>query len=114
MSLNRAVRAYVAAMAIAAGVVLAIASRLPAVSVDAWTLFSLFFVGCILEVSRTHNKSGGMSGSLVFVFHLAGGLVVGGFWGAATAGVVKAIAELYDRTAGVKAVFNVAERVELR
>ncbi len=81
MSLNRAVRAYVAAMAIAAGVVLAIASRLPAVSVDAWTLFSLFFVGCILEVSRTHNKSGGMSGSLVFVFHLAGGLVVGGFWG---------------------------------
>jgi|CXWL01.1.fsa_nt_gi hypothetical protein len=111
MSLNRAVRAYVAAMAIAAVVVLALASRLPSVDIDAWTLFSLFFVGCILEVSRTHNKSGGMSGSLVFVFHLAGGLVVGGLWGAATAGVVKTIAELYDRTAGVKAVFNVAERI---
>ncbi len=111
MSLNRAVRVYVAVMAIAAGAVLAIASRLPAVQVDAWTLFSLFFVGCILEVSRTHNKSGGMSGSLVFIFHLAGGLVVGGFWGALTAGLVKIIAELYDHTDRTKAVFNVSERV---
>lgn len=111
MALNRSIRIYVASTAVAAVVVLSLASQFPRVTVDPWTLFSLLLVGCLLEVSRTHNRNGGLSGSLVFVFHLAVGLVVGGFWGALTAGIVKAIAEAYDRTVAIKALFNISERV---
>lgn len=111
MTFNRAVRVYVAATVLTALAVLAASSMLSRHSMDAWTLISLLIVGCLLEVSRTHNKAGGLSGSLVFVFHLAVGLVVGGLWGALTAGIVKAIAELYDRTPTIKAAFNISERV---
>lgn len=111
MSFNRAVKIYVFCAVVAATLVLGASSMLSRNAMDAWTLFSLLVVGCLLEVSRTHNKAGGLSGSLVFVFHLAVGLVLGGLWGAATAGVVKAFAEVYDRTALVKAAFNVSERV---
>lgn len=64
-----------------------------------------------MEVSRTQNKAGGLTGSLVFVFHLAVGLVLGGFFGALAAGTAKAIAHLRDRTAPIKALFNVSERI---
>jgi HD superfamily phosphohydrolase YqeK len=47
----------------------------------------------------------------VFVFHLAVGLILGVFWGALTAGVVKAISQAFERSPLIKSVFNVAERV---
>ena len=111
MPFNSAVRRYVFGVVLTALAVLWGTSVLDDGSPDRWALFSLLFVGCLLEVSRTQNKSAGLSGSLVFVFHLAVGLILGGFWGALTAGVVKGIAQAYDRTASIKAAFNVAERV---
>jgi HD superfamily phosphohydrolase YqeK len=111
MTFNKSVRLYVTGTAVAALAVLAVTSLLPRPETDLWGLFSLLFVGCLLEISRTQNKSGGLTGSLVFVFHLAVGLVVGGFWGAIAAGTAKAISHLRERTAPIKALFNVAERV---
>ncbi|HEY2824279.1 MAG TPA: hypothetical protein VGI83_01925, partial [Gemmatimonadales bacterium] len=62
---------------------------LPSPPVDAWALGSFLLVGCLLELSRTTSKSGGVTGSLVFVFHLAVGLVLGAFSGAITAAAAK-------------------------
>jgi HD-GYP domain-containing protein (c-di-GMP phosphodiesterase class II) len=39
------------------------------------------------------------------------GLVLGGFWGALAAGLMKLVSQLYQRTTPIKAVFNIAERV---
>ena len=111
MSFNRAVRIYVAGVAVTAASVLAVTHLLPRPANDWWALFSFLAVGCVLEVSRTHNKAGGLTGSLVFVFHLSVGLILGAFWGAAAAGAAKALAEVYDRNPPVKLTFNVAERV---
>lgn len=111
MSFNLAVRRYVMGVVLTALVVLWGTTLLDDAAPSLWALFSLLFVGCLLEVSRTQNKAGGLTGSLVFVFHLAVGLILGGFWGALTAGVVKAISQLYERTPPIKAAFNVAERV---
>lgn len=111
MTFNRSVRLYVAGMGFAALGVLVASSVLPRPATDLWALFSLLLVGCLLEISRTQNKAGGLTGSLVFVFHLAVGLVLGGFWGAIAAGTAKAIAHVFERTAVIKAVFNVSERV---
>ena len=111
MPFNLAVRRYVFGVVLAAACVLWGTSLVGDGMPDLWALFSLFFVGCLLEMSRTQNKAGGLTGSLVFVFHLAVGLILGGFWGALTAGIVKAISQLYDRTPLLKAAFNVAERV---
>jgi len=111
MPFNSAVRRYVAGTVIAALVVLGSSSLLTGRTPDLWALFSLFFVGCLLELSRTQHKSGGLTGSLVFVFHLAIGLILGGFWGSLTAGIVKAISQAYERVPFLKAAFNVSERV---
>ncbi len=111
MPFNAAVRRYVIGVVLAAAVVLWGTSLIGDEAPGAWALFSLLFVGCLLEVSRTQNKSGGLTGSLVFVFHLAVGLILGGFWGALTAGVVKAISQLYERTPLIKAAFNISERI---
>jgi HD superfamily phosphohydrolase YqeK len=111
MMFNRSVRIYVAGTSVAALTVLAIAFTIPSPPTDVWAFFSLLLVGCLLEISRTQNKSGGLTGSLVFVFHLAVGLVLGGFWGAVAAGIAKAISHLFERTAPIKALFNVSERV---
>ena len=111
MPFNSAVRRYVTGIVAAAIIVLWFSSLLIESRPDPWALFSLFFVGCLLELSRTQHKSGGLTGSLVFVFHLAIGLILGGFWGALTAGVVKAISQVYERVPPIKAAFNIAERV---
>ncbi len=111
MSFNQVVRRYVVATAIAAVAMLVALSLLARRDVDLWALFTFALVGCILEISRTSNKNGALNGSLVFVFHLSIGLVLGGFWGAATAAVVRAIAEITTRRPIIKIVFNVAERV---
>jgi HD-GYP domain-containing protein (c-di-GMP phosphodiesterase class II) len=110
MTTERAVRVYVGGVGIAALGVLAITRTLPAVSVDALAIGTFLLVGCLLELSRTTSKSGGVTGSLVFVFHLSVGLVLGGFWGAVTAAVAKAISQLYERNDGLKLLFNVSER----
>src|SRR5262245_28319868 len=104
MANNKVVHGYVGGVAIAAVAVLAITSGLPKPDFDLWSLFSLLFVGCLMEMSRTHSsqKSGGLTGSLVFVFHLTVGLVIGAFWGAVIAGLVKAIAMVYERNVLVK------------
>lgn len=111
MPFNLAVRRYVAGTVATALLVLWGTSLLNVALPSPWALFSLFFVGCLLEVSRTQHKSGGLTGSLVFVFHLAVGLILGGFWGAVTAGVVKVISQVFERTPLIKAAFNVSERV---
>ena len=111
MSFNRAVRFYVMSIAVAATVVLATTQAMPRAPNDWWAVISFLAVGCVLEVSRTHNKAGGLTGSLVFVFHLAVGLILGPFWGAAAAGAAKAIAEVYDRNPIIKMAFNVSERI---
>ena len=111
MSFNRAVKTYVVATAIAAALVLFATHGLARPATNWWALGSFFLVGALLEFSRTQNKTGGLTGSLVFVFHLAAGLVLGGFWGALTAGLVKAISQLQERSPAVKFVFNVSERV---
>ncbi len=111
MPFNAAVKRYVTGVAITALLVLWLTSLLDAPEPTLWALFSLLFVGCLLEISRTQHKSGGLTGSLVFVFHLAVGLILGGFWGALTAGVVKLISQLYERTPVIKATFNVSERI---
>ena len=111
MSFNRAVRTYVVATAITAVLVLFITYGLDRPLTNWWAIGSFFLVGALLEFSRTQNKTGGLTGSLVFVFHLAAGLVLGGFWGALTAGLVKAISQLHERSPSVKFIFNVSERV---
>jgi len=110
MTIDRAVRIYVSGVAIAAVAVLVVTRALPAVSVDAWGIGIFLLVGCLLELSRTTSKSGGVTGSLVFVFHLAVGLVLGAFWGAVTAAIAKLISQLYERNDGLKLAFNVSER----
>jgi HD-GYP domain-containing protein (c-di-GMP phosphodiesterase class II) len=111
MAFNRSVSTYVAFMVIAALGMLAYTSTLGPPPIDAWALFSLVLVGFLLEVSGTRSTQGGVGGSLVFVFHLAVGLVLGGMWGGLAAGVVKALSQAYQRTALMKAVFNTAERI---
>lgn len=90
---------------------LAVASRLDRPPVEYWALFSLVLVGGLLEISVTRNRSGGVGGSMVFVFHLATGLVLGGMWGALAAGLVTAVAQILQKTTPIKAVFNTAERI---
>ncbi|MES1260015.1 MAG: hypothetical protein ABUL71_05415, partial [Gemmatimonadota bacterium] len=85
MTVDRAVRTYVSGVAITAVIVLCVTRAMAAVNVDAWGIGIFLLVGCLLELSRTTSKSGGVTGSLVFVFHLAVGLVLGAFWGAVTA-----------------------------
>ncbi|HET9064521.1 MAG TPA: HD-GYP domain-containing protein [Gemmatimonadales bacterium] len=111
MPFNRAVKTYVTGISVSALLLLGGSFFVPGPELNLWALGSLLLVGCLLEVSRTQNKSGGLTGSLVFVFHLAVGLILGVFWGALTAGVVKAIAQVFDRSPVIKSVFNVAERV---
>ena len=111
MSFNRAVKIYVAIMVVVALGLLVLTGATESRATDYWALFSLAFVGCLLEVSGTRNHRGGVGGSLVFIFHLAVGLILGGFWGALTAGFVNAVSQVYQRTTPLKAVFNVAERV---
>ncbi|MCA9764495.1 MAG: hypothetical protein KC544_15340, partial [Gemmatimonadetes bacterium] len=79
MSFNLAVRRYVAGTSLAAVLLLAGSSFVAGPELNLWALGSLLLIGCLLEVSRTQNKSGGLTGSLVFVFHLAGGLILGVF-----------------------------------
>jgi hypothetical protein len=78
---------------------------------DPWALSTFLLIGCLLELSRTTGKQGGVTGSLVFVFHLSVGLVMGTFWGAVTAGIAGAISQVYQRNARLKVMFNVAERI---
>ena len=111
MSFNRAVQRYVGGIAVAAIAILVATQAMPRAATDRWALFSFLAVGCVLEVSRTHNKAGGLTGSLVFVFHLSVGLILGPFWGATAAGAAKALAEIYDRNPPLKMIFNVSERV---
>src|SRR5579862_9490163 len=111
MSTEQAVRTYVTGVAIAALAVLGVTQALPTVPFDAWAIASFLLVGCLLELSRTTGKSGGLQGSLVFIFHLAVGVVLGTFWGAVTAGSAGAISQAYQRHPPVKTVFNVSERI---
>lgn len=111
MSMNRAVQVYVAFVSGAALLLLAAMSTLPRPSVDYWALLSLGVVGVLLEISRTANKSTAMSGSLVFVMHLAIGVSLGGLWGAVTAAVITAITQSYARVAPLKIAFNASERI---
>lgn len=111
MPFNRAVKAYVAAMVVAAAGLIVYLNTLDRPPADYWAIFSLAFIGCLLEVSGTRNHRGGVGGSLVFVFHLAMGLVLGGFWGALAAGMMKLVSQVYQRTDPIKAIFNVAERM---
>lgn len=111
MSNDRTVKVYVGVIALAALVLLGVLAGLPRPKVDYWAFFSLAFVGLMLEVSRTANKSSSMSGSLVFVMHLAIGVSLGGLWGAVTAAFVTGISQLYARISAIKLVFNVSERV---
>jgi hypothetical protein len=109
--MNRSIRVYVAVVALAAIVLLAYLATLPRPEVGVWALFSFAFVGLMLEISRTANKSSSMAGSLVFVMHLAMGAALGGFWGATTAALITAITQLQTRVAPLKFVFNTAERI---
>lgn len=111
MPFNRAVKRYVTLVVILALALIALTSGMTRAATDYWALFSLAFVGILLEVSGTRSHRGGVGGSLVFVFHLAVGLILGAFWGALTAGFVKLTSQVYQRTNPVKAVFNIAERV---
>src|SRR5690606_28763742 len=63
------------------------------------------------ELSRTANKSNSMTGSLVFVMHLAMGVALGGFWGAITAAATIVVTQLHAGVSLLKVVFNAAERV---
>lgn len=90
---------------------LAYLATLPRPEIGIWALSSFAFVGLMLEISRTANKSGAMAGSLVFVMHLAMGVALGGFWGAVTAAVITALTQAHAKTAPLKFVFNTAERV---
>lgn len=111
MPYNRAVRIFVAGMVATAIGLIVLTGTFERSAPNMWALFSLALVGCLLEVSGTRNTRGGVAGSLVFVFHLAIGLILGAFYGALTAGFVKVVAQLYQKTTPFKAVFNIAERV---
>lgn len=111
MPYNRAVKLFVAGMVATAIGLLVLTSTFENTAPNLWALFSLALVGCLLEVSGTRNTRGGVAGSLVFVFHLAIGLILGAFYGALTAGFVKIVAQLYQKATSFKGVFNIAERV---
>jgi hypothetical protein len=82
MSFSRSVKTYVSAVVAAAVLMVAYTTTFERPSVDLWALFTLVLVGGLLEVSGTRTHRGGVAGSLVFVFHLAVGLVLGAMWGA--------------------------------
>jgi HD superfamily phosphohydrolase YqeK len=111
MPFNRAVKAYVTFVVTLAVALLVLTSTLESPATDYWALFSLALVGILLEVSGTRSHRGGVGGSLVFVFHLTTGLVLGAFWGLLTAGFVKLVSQVYQRTSPTKSVFNIAERM---
>ncbi len=111
MPFNRAVRIYVTGVVLAAMLLLVATYGVARPATDWWALVSFLAVGGVLEASRTHNKAGGLKGSLGFILNLAVGLILGGFWGAVVAGAAKAIAEIYDRNPPLKLAFNVSERV---
>lgn len=111
MPFNRSVRRYVALMVALAAALLVLTGTMASRAIDYWALFSLAFVGILLEVSGTRSHRGGVGGSLVFIFHLTTGLVLGAFWGALTAGFVKLVSQVYQKTSPIKAVFNISERV---
>lgn len=111
MSYNTAVTRYVQATTVFSLVVLCVGYMLPGPPPDLWTLLMVFGVGTFVELSRTHNKEGGATGSLGFVIHLGVGLVVGAFWGGIVAGLSKVLADIYNRNTGLRTAFNAAERV---
>lgn len=111
MPFNLAVRRYVYAIVLAAVGLLVLTYVVDGTRPSLWALFSLLGIGCLLELSRTQHKSGGLTGSIAFVFHLAVGLILGGFWGSVTAGIGKSISEAVARTPLLRAAFNVSERV---
>src|ERR1700688_1758709 len=102
MTVDKKVRAYVTGVAIAALAVLGSSRVLSTHELDRWALATFLLIGCLLELSRTTGKQGGVTGSLVFVFHLSVGLVMGTFWGAATAGMAGAISQVYQRNTPLK------------
>lgn len=111
MPFNRAVKNYVTLMVVLAISLLILTGTMASRAIDYWALFSLAFVGILLEVSGTRSHRGGVGGSLVFIFHLTTGLALGAFWGALTAGFVKVVSQVYQRTSPLKAIFNISERV---
>ncbi len=109
--MNRSVRVYVSFVAVAASLLLWYLSAFPHPEIDPFSLFSLAFVGLMLELARTANKSSSMAGSLVFVMHLAIGVALGGFYGAVTAAGITALSQLYGKVSPTKILFNASERV---
>ncbi len=111
MPFNRTVRIYVGSMVVAALLLLVATSTFQRPPLDYWALFTLVLAGGLLEASGTRSHRRGLAGSLVFVFHLAIGLILGAMWGGLAAGTVKALSQLRERTPWLKGIFNTAERV---
>lgn len=111
MTSNRPIQVYVASITAAAILLLGAMSMLPRPAINYWALLSLGIVGVLLEVSRTANKSSSMTGSLVFIMHLAIGVTLGGLWGAVTAAIITAVTQSYAGVTPIKLLFNAAERV---
>ena len=99
--------AAVTTLAVAAAS-LAWAARLP--FPGWWPVATFLCVATLLEGLNTPLRVAAR-GSTSFIMHLAAGLLFGGFWGAAIAGVSTFFGEIVRHNTIIKIVFNISQRV---
>jgi hypothetical protein len=75
-----------------------------------WPVATFLFVATLLEGLNTPLRVAAR-GSTSFIMHLAAGLLFGGFWGAAIAGVSTLFGEMVRQNTFIKIVFNISQRV---
>ena len=75
-----------------------------------WALGSFILVAFVLETFNTQLRVQA-KGSTSFIMHIAAGLLFGGFWSGAIAGVSTLLGELARGNQPIKVVFNVSQRI---
>lgn len=75
-----------------------------------WPFVTFLLVATILEGLNTQLRVAAR-GSTSFIIHLAAGLLFGGFWGAAIAGISTLFGDIARKNATIKVLFNVSQRV---
>jgi hypothetical protein len=75
-----------------------------------WPVATFLCVATLLEGLNTPLRVAAR-GSTSFIMHLAAGLLFGGFWGAAIAGVSTFFGEIVRQNTIIKIVFNISQRV---
>lgn len=110
MSRQARLRAFVGAVALAAGISGAAVwfNRLP--FPGWWPFVTFLFVATMLESLNTQLRLAA-KGSTSFIMHMASALLFGGWWGAVIAAGSTLLGELARGNPPIKIVFNVSQRI---